>query len=184
MITNTLFYMLWAGFMYPFALINEATVQITTVNALNYVADDSISIPSSPYYNLSQQRVLAYFILMYTLLTLVPQLCQQLELKASKQLQDKGPCLELLVRFFMFLASFVNLHNILLVFTCVGDWFEETKKIKKWMHVRHFTQIILSFSLITMISVTNYKYSPECVVALVLMYVTPFQVAITSVILN
>ena len=72
----------------------------------------------------------------------------------------------------MIAASLVNFHNVMLIFSCFGNYFVP-KDLRKWLKSRLILQLIFSFTIVTLLSVTEKTMSALSLTAYILSYIVP-----------
>lgn len=67
--------------------------------------------------------VFTFYLSLFTLAILIPQVYSAYSLRFSTEMENARPIIRVIVRGFLIIASSVNLHYVLLVFTCLGGLF-------------------------------------------------------------
>ena len=74
------------------------------------------------------------------------------------------------------ILAFANLHQLALIYTCLGRFFQgpEIEAVKRWKGTKAVLSIIFSVTLVTLLFVVNSNGNPLRILALVLAFLYPF----------
>ena len=95
-----------------------------------------------------------FYLSLFTLAILIPQVWSAYSLKLSSEMENASPIIRAIVRSMIMIASLVNLHHVLLVFTCFGALFR-SHDCKSFFRIRILLQILLIISIISMLQTTS-----------------------------
>jgi hypothetical protein len=95
-----------------------------------------------------------FYLSIFTLVVLIPQIMQAYQIKLSNRLENSAVMIRVIARALILIASVVNLHNVLLVFTCIGSLFE-AHDCKPYLLTRIGLQMLLVCSIIAMQQTTS-----------------------------
>jgi hypothetical protein len=95
-----------------------------------------------------------FYVSLFTLAILIPQVWSAYSLKLSSEMENASPVIRVIVRSVIIIASMVNLHHVLLVFTCFGAMFQSHDC--KWPFIiRIYLQLLLIISIISVLQTTS-----------------------------
>ena len=81
----------------------------------------------------------------------------------------------LVIRIFLTMLSLVNLHQIALVYTCLGNYFyrPDLDDVKKWKQTKFVLQLIFLATLITNVLIMDQDGNRERIMTVVLVCMYP-----------
>ena len=106
-------------------------------------------------------------------MTVVPQVVCSLAISTSHRYSKTT---QVLLRIILTALAFVNLHQLSLIYTCLGRFFQspDIETVKRWKGTKAIRQTIFSATLITLLFVVNINGDPLRVLALILAFLYPF----------
>ena len=87
----------------------------------------------------------------------------------------KSDFLYLVLRIFLMVLSILNLHQIALVYTCLGNYFyrPDLDDVKRWKQAKFVLQLIFLVTLITNVLVLDQDGNKERIMTVVLVCMYP-----------